>query len=62
MKQNMDMAITCHDMIHDARNDMVKDAQEMSPMVTVDNVIACRHHFKIVDFWNEQMCKAMGWK
>lgn len=62
MKKDVETAIACHDMIHDARLDMIKDAKRLDPMVTIDNVIACRRHFEIVDFWNYQLRRAMGWR
>lgn len=59
---NLDYAIGCKKMQQDMTEDVMKDNQKKQPTVTVDNYNACRKYFRIIDFWNQQICKGMGWK
>lgn len=63
MQTNKDVetATGCRNMIHAARQDMIDDSKKPDPMITLENVNGCRRHFRIIDFWNDQLCKAMGW-
>ncbi|WP_251547906.1 hypothetical protein [Limosilactobacillus caecicola] len=40
---------------------LIDDASQTHPLVTVDNYEACRRYFRIIDFWNLQIRKGMGW-
>ena len=59
---NLDYAIGSKKMLDEMTKDVIKDNQSLAPVVTVDNYEACRKYFRIIDFWNEQICKGMGWK
>ena len=58
---NLEYAIGCKKLQHDLTQEMIKDSHSTAPMVTVDNYEACRRYFRILDFWNEQIEKGMGW-
>lgn len=58
---NLEYAIRCKEMQQDLTQEMIKDSHSLVPTVTIDNYESCRKYFQIVDFWNEQICKEMGW-
>lgn len=58
---NLEYAIGCKKLQHDLTQEMIKDSHSAAPTVTVDNYEACRSYFRILDFWNEQIEKGMGW-
>lgn len=58
---NLEYAIRCKEMQQDLTQEMIKDSHSLVPTVTVDNYEACRKYFRIIDFWNQQICKGMGW-
>lgn len=59
---NLEYAIGCKKLQQDLKEDIIKDNQSLVPVVTVDNEHACRKYFRIVDFWNDQISKGMGWE
>ena len=59
---NLEYAIGCKNLQQDLTKEMIRDSHSSVPIVTVDNCDACRRYFQIIDFWNQQICKGMGWK
>lgn len=59
---NLEYALLCKKQQDKLTEDIIKDGQSLIPVVTVDNPQACRKYFRIIDYWNEQICKGMGWK
>lgn len=51
---NLDYAIGC--------KKLQRESQKLWGQITIDNVEDCQHYFRVIDFWNKQICKGMGWK
>lgn len=58
---NFEYALLCKKQQDKLTEDIIKDNQSPIPVVTVDNLQACRKYFRIIDFWNDQISKGMGW-
>lgn len=58
---NYEYALGSKKMQEDLTNQLIADSESTLPLVTVDKPEECRKYFRIIDFWNEQICKGMGW-
>lgn len=58
---NLDYAIGSKRLQRKITKSLIEDSHSTVPAVTVDDYEACRKYFRIIDFWNEQICKGMGW-
>lgn len=59
---NLEYALLCKEQQDKLTEDLIKDWHSPIPVVTVDNPQTCRKYFRIIDYWNSQISKGMGWK
>lgn len=59
---NFDYAIGSKRLQRKITESLIENGRSKAPTVTVGDYEACRKYFRIIDFWNEQICKGMGWK
>lgn len=58
---NLEYALGCKKQQDKLTEDIIKDNQSPIPVVTLDNPQACQKYFRIIDYWNDQINKGMGW-
>ena len=59
---NYEYALGAKKMQEDLEQDARKDANKADSVITLDNYQACQRYFHIMDFWNKQIRKGMGWE